>query len=414
MRQIIRTLKSPSSFFAIILIAFLTAISSEIKIMPFEEAPFRFGLGSIIFFLSILIRPVPIVKTGIVTAIIVLLFRTGIDCLIYEKSFPLFEHVPAALFYITFASCLHFAKLENIRTSPFKLGLYGMLSEIIANTVEQLTITLLITGQFISLREYILFITVAILRNYFVVSLFSTVVISQQKRRTEQLLNIGAELYVETLYLKKSIGQIEKITADSFDLHKKIKPLDDALSLQALILAQEIHEVKKDSERIYAGLSKILTTERPDTYTLSDLLRFIAESNARYSEYLQKEICFEVILNEDFETKEYISLLAMLNNIVANAIEAIETNGFIKLKVTTTSNLTTFIIENNGPRIPEHVLPVLFDPGYTTKFNESGIASTGIGLSHVRAIAHRLEGTITVSSNEKTIFTITIPTYKLR
>lgn len=414
LERIIKISKSPSSFLTIIIIAFLTAISSEIKIMPFDGAPFRFGLGSIIFFLSILVRPVPIIKTGIVTALTVLLFRTGIDCLIYQKSLPLFEHVPAALFYITFASCLHLANLEHVRTRPFKLGLYGALFEIIANTVEQLTITLLITEQFISVREYMLFIAVAILRGYFVVGLFSTLAISEQKKRTEQLLNIGAELYVETLYLQKSIEQIEKITANSFDLYKRLKPIDHTLSLKSLMLAQEIHEVKKDSERIYAGLSKILTTERSDTYALSDLLRLITESNTRYSEYLQKDIQFEVIFNEDFEIKEHILLLAMLNNILANAIEAIETHGFIKLDVTTTSNLVTFTIENNGPCIPEHVLPVIFDPGYTTKFNESGIASTGIGLSHVQTIVHRLEGTITVSSNNTTIFTITIPTYKLR
>ena len=414
MERIIKISKSPSSFWAIILIAFLTAIGSEIKIMPFDEAPFRFGLGSIIFFLSILVRPVPIVKTGIVTALTVLFFRTGLDCLIYEEPLPLFEHVPAALFYITFASCLHLANLEHVRTRPFKLGLYGALFEVIANTVEQLTITLFITGQFISVREYMLFIAVAILRGYFVVGLFSTLAISEQRKRTEQLLNIGAELYVETLYLQKSIEQIEKITANSFDLYKKLKPVDNTLSLKALMLAQEIHEVKKDSERIYAGLSKIITIERSDTYALSDLLRFITKSNARYSEYLQKDIHFEVIFNEDFETKEHILLLAMLNNIVANAIEAIETHGFIKIEVTTTPNVITFTIENNGPCIPEHVLPIIFDLGYTTKFNENGIASTGIGLSHVQTIALRLEGTITVSSNQTTIFTITIPTYKLR
>ncbi|MGM9945881.1 MAG: ATP-binding protein [Lysinibacillus sp.] len=414
MERIIKISKSPSSFLTIILIAFFTAIGSEIKIMPFDEASFRFGLGSIIFFLSILVRPVPIIKTGIVTALTVLLFRMGLDYLIYEEPLPLVEYVPAALFYITFASCLHLAKLEHVRTDPFKLGLYGALFEVIANTVEQLTITLFITGQFISVREYMLFIVIAILRGYFVVGLFSTLAISEQKKRTEQLLNIGAELYVETLYLQKSIEQIEKITANSFDLYKKLKPIDHTLSLKSLMLAQEIHEIKKDSERIYAGLSKILTIERSDTYALSDLLRFITESNARYSEFLHKDIHFEVTFNEDFKTREYILLLAMLNNIVANAIEAIETHGFIKLDVTTTSNLITFTIENNGPCIPEHVLPVIFDLGYTTKFNENGIASTGIGLSHVQTIALRLEGTITVSSNETTIFTITIPTYKLR
>lgn len=40
--------------------------------------------------------------------------------------------------------------------------------------------------------------------------------------------------------------------------------------------------------------------------------------------------------------------------------------------------------------------------------------STGIGLSHVKTIVQRLEGTIDISSSETTTFIITIPTYKLR
>ncbi|MFF5996981.1 ATP-binding protein [Lysinibacillus sp. KU-BSD001] len=409
----IKIQKSPSPFFVTLLIALLTAIGSEIKIMPFDEAPFRFGLGSIIFFLAILVRPVSIIKAGIATSITVFLFRTGLDLLLYKQSFQLFEHIPAALFYITFAICLRIVNINNIRTRPFHLGLYGALFEVIANTVEQLSITVFITGHFITAHEYMLFLAVAILRSYFVVGLFSTLAISEQKKRNEQLLSIGADLYVETLYLQKSMEQIEKITANAFDLYKQLKSVDHTLSLKALILSQEIHELKKDSQRIYAGLSKITTAERSDTYTVSDLLRFITQSNMRYSEHLHKTIDFEVILNEDFHTKEHILLLAMLNNIVANAIEAIDQQGIIKIEMLMTVANTTFIIENNGPPIPEYVLPVIFDPGYTTKFTKEGNPSTGIGLSHVQTMVHRLEGVIDVSSNESTIFTIIIPTYKL-
>ena len=42
---------------ALVLIALLTAIASEIKVIPFNGEAFRFGLGSITFFLLILIRP---------------------------------------------------------------------------------------------------------------------------------------------------------------------------------------------------------------------------------------------------------------------------------------------------------------------------------------------------------------------
>lgn len=416
MERIIKISKAPSSTVTILLIAILTAVGSEIKIMPFDGAPFRFGLGSIIFFLGILIRSVPIIRTGIITACTVLIFRTLLDFLIYKEEITAqaLAHLPAALFYITFASCLYFLKIDSVRMRPFILGLYGALFEVAANTVEQLATSILLTKEWGLFDELVLFIGVAFLRSFFVVGLFSTIAVSEQKKRTEQLLNIGSELYVETLYLQKSMESIEQITANGFDIYKKLKKIDSPLGLEALMLAQEIHEIKKDTERIYAGLSKIVTDERTGAFFLSDLLRFCAEANARYSKYLGKNIRFETTFNEDFETKENMLLLAMLNNIVANAVEAIERDGEIKLSIYLTEKDTAFTIENNGPIIPEKILPVIFDPGYTTKFNPSGVASTGIGLSHVQAIVHRLEGTITVKSEKTTIFTILIPTYKLR
>lgn len=414
MERISKITNSSGSYLTIIIIALLTAVGGEIKFTPFAEAPFRFGLGSMIFFLAAIARPSFIIKTGIVTAITVFLFRLSLDLFVYEGAFLFYEHIPAAIFYLTFTSFLYIAKLHRFRTSPVKLGLYGALFEVISNIAEQLAITLLITGHFISPGDYFLFFAVAVLRSYFVAGLFSAVALSEERKRTEQLLSIGANLYVETLYLQKSMEQIEKITANGFDLYKQLKEIDNALSLQALMLAQEIHEVKKDSERIYAGLSKIITAERADLYALSDLLRLITHSNIRYSEFLHKAIQLEASFNEDFLTKERILLLAMLNNIVSNAIEAIEKEGFIKLYVDTAPEFTVFTIENNGPPIPDYVMPVLFDPGYTTKFSETGRPSTGIGLSHVKTIIHRLEGTIEISSNETTTFTITIPTYKLR
>ena len=49
--------------------------------------------------------------------------------------------------------------------------------------------------------------------------------------------------------------------------------------------------------------------------------------------------------------------------------------------------------------------PIIFEPGYTTKFNDHGVAATGIGLSHVQEIIHTLEGRIQIETSEKgTIF----------
>ena len=92
-------------YLLIFAIAILTAIASEVKVIPYEGAPFRFGLGTVIFLLSILIRPLPLIPAGMITGMVVVLFRTFLNVLLFGDSFlsSVIEHVPASLFYISFA-----------------------------------------------------------------------------------------------------------------------------------------------------------------------------------------------------------------------------------------------------------------------------------------------------------------------
>lgn len=147
---------------------------------------------------------------------------------------------------------------------------------------------------------------------------------------------------------------------------------------------------------------------------MSDILSFIVEANENYAKHLKKTISFTLICPDDFITKEHIALLAILNNLMANAVEAISKQGFITLSVSIQEDITTFIIEDNGVGIDPALLPIIFDVGYTSKFNEQGLASTGIGLSHTKTIIENLQGTIAVASETTTCFVINIPTVNLR
>jgi signal transduction histidine kinase len=144
------------------------------------------------------------------------------------------------------------------------------------------------------------------------------------------------------------------------------------------------------------------------------LLTYIVEANENYSKHLNKSIEFTLICPEDFYTKEHIALLAILNNLMANAVEAIRHTGFVTLSVVIQPNTTVFIVEDNGVGIEPSLIPIIFDVGYTSKFNNKGHASTGIGLSHTKTIVENLQGTITVTSDETTYFTIQIPTNRLK
>lgn len=408
--------KRTKLFLFVLLVAFFTAFGGEIKVMPFENIPFRFGLGSVIFFFALLIRPLPIALTGFLTATLVIVGRSFLD--VFTEGSPLssqlIEHLPAGLFYIVYMLCFKLIDLDELKKRPLILGLCGTAFEVIANTTEHITTGILLSPQLETMDSFLLFIVVGLLRSFFVVGLFSIITLSEQKKQLQQLMKIHSELYVEVLYIQKSMNQVEELTANSYQLYKKLKPLDVQLSKDLLTIAQEIHEIKKDHERIYAGLSKITNTEYKTHFLLSDLLSLVVEGNENHANHLNKSIQFTLICPDDFKTKEHIALLAVLNNLTANAVEAIENSGFITLSVSIQDDETTFIIEDNGVGIDAAFLPIIFDVGYTSKFNEQGQASTGIGLSHTKTIIENLQGSIDVTSNETTIFVVTIPTKKLR
>lgn len=175
--------------------------------------------------------------------------------------------------------------------------------------------------------------------------------------------------------------------------------------------------MKKDSQRILAGLVKLVEREVNGDMPLSDILRFAVKSNAKYAEMLGKEIKFHIHITSDYTTDSYIPLLTLLNNLTANAVEVIQGTGSIHLNAYEQDDMTILTVNDSGTGIGKRDLGLLFEPGFTTKFDEEGIAATGIGLSHVRDIVNMFEGSITVqpvSHIGGAMFQITVPSIKLR
>ncbi|KAA9029993.1 sensor histidine kinase [Niallia endozanthoxylica] len=401
------------------LTAILTTIASEIKVVPFEGEDFRFGLGSAAFFLLILIWPqVSFIRTGIVTGLVVVCIRTIEDIILQEAlwSASFISHSPAFLFYFLFAIGFHLIKINRYKTLPLQLGGWAFLFELIANGAEQLTRNVLLHEGSFDVKALGMIIGVALVRSYFVVGLYSSITISEQKKRMQEMLQVGSELYAESLYLQKSMNHIEQITASSHDLYRKLKKKElHLLSVQALQIAQEIHEVKKDSQRILSGLTKLSVEKIQKKLHLSDVLNLVVIANERYSLLLKKRILFHKKIEVDFETHQQIPLLALLNNLAANAVESISDKGEIHINIYEESGNIVFVMKDTGKGIPEEDVPVIFEPGYTTKYNEHGVAATGIGLSHVQEIVNTLKGKIYIERPEKgTVFIIHIPIKSIR
>ena len=394
----------------IIIIIILTAIMGEFKLSPYEFSTFRLGLGSITFFLLILLTNVPVLVTGLMTGLFLLLFRTIIDAMTINDTLLnlLILNVPACLYYIVFAFFVDKLALRKLKEFPFQLGIYGAAFELLSNIVEQYMYVLLIKASFISWKQFLILIAVAILRSFFVVGIYSSITINEQKKKMQEMLSMQTNLYTETLYMQHTMHLVEQVTADSFLLYKQLRETDHMLSTEALRISSEMHEVKKNTQRIVAGLSTLMEDPKKSSYSIMQLLNFAIHTHKSYSTYLHKEIDFNLIGFTKCFTKQYLAILSILNNVLSNAVEAISEKGDIILHVEETDHELRIIIKNNGPTISPQNISVLFDAGFTTKFDQNGNASTGIGLYHVQSIIKSMGGTIHVTSDEMTTFYLTI------
>ena len=117
-----------NSNIAIILTVLLTVLASEFKVIPFTGEDFRLGLGSITFFLLVLIRPpASLLFIGSITGIAVVIARIIRDTLLLDEPFAisLGSHAPAFLFYFLFALGLRMINVEKYKVHSFPFRSLG-------------------------------------------------------------------------------------------------------------------------------------------------------------------------------------------------------------------------------------------------------------------------------------------------
>ncbi len=95
-------------------------------------------------------------------------------------------------------------------------------------------------------------------------------------------------------------------------------------------------------------------------------------------------------------------------NLIDNAIDAMNGEGSIVLRTQRDGAWAVVQIEDNGPGIPEDVLPHLFEPFFTTKPPGSG-TGLGLNISH-NIVVQKHQGRIEVTSEPgRTCFEVRIP-----
>lgn len=128
---------------------------------------------------------------------------------------------------------------------------------------------------------------------------------------------------------------------------------------------------------------------------------------------LENSINIEFDNSVNYNYKSYKNeLLQVLLNIIKNAKDAIKianiNNGTIKIKIIENKNNYEISIADNGTGISEDILDKIFEPYFTTKFQDKG---TGIGLYMCKIIIEdSLQGEIELKNkNNGTLCTIKLP-----
>jgi hypothetical protein len=101
------------------------------------------------------------------------------------------------------------------------------------------------------------------------------------------------------------------------------------------------------------------------------------------------------------------NLEATFANVIDNAVEAIDTDGKVRVKLRSENGFHKITVSDNGCGIPEHILPQLMKERATFGKNDGN----GLGLFHAKTTVEGLGGNIQITSTvgQKTEVTIALP-----
>ncbi|KLU65171.1 sensor histidine kinase GlnK [Desulfosporosinus acididurans] len=387
-----------------------TYILGEIGFFPFGST-FRLGLGSVFYVLCLYTFPrLATLVNGCLTGAVVVFIRVIADRFIYVRPLSwhnlILENAPALIYYLALTGGILVSKVRYWKTNTIKTSLYFMVFDLIANLLEfAFTANVHTTWHSI----YVLVLGAGVKGLFFLAFIATTELfrqrILQEKEREKfqgQLL-MGATLYAEGFFLKKIMKEIEEATEKSFQLYQEYLPESASLSQQneLLKLAEKIHEIKKDTQRVFSSLESLI---EPNDYTRIDLgeaLDLVVESQQRYAFAHHKEVQWlRSSGSNHYFVENFFPILVVVNNILANGIDAIARSGEIAVVWHVREETLYLHLGNTGKPISPDDRELIFLPGFTTKYSDSGTASTGIGLTHVLHVLAEVKGTVSISQTE--------------
>ena len=171
-------------------------------------------------------------------------------------------------------------------------------------------------------------------------------------------------------------------------------------------------QLKTEVGRINRQISDFLGYSRPTKLDLQPIdIREVIKDSRRIIEPQADELNIKINLVERENVPKILGdaevLRSVFNNLLSNAMQAMETTGGnINMTISPDENFVKIEVADKGVGISEENLSKIFEPYFSTK--ETG---TGLGLAIVQKIIEDHNGTIEAASklNDGTIFTVKLP-----
>jgi signal transduction histidine kinase len=232
--------------------------------------------------------------------------------------------------------------------------------------------------------------------------------------RSEKLASIGQlvagiahEINNPVNAIVNTVGPLEEaiFELDAVDEQTRVEASRDIRDM--------VRVVQRGAQRTKAIVQALHNYSRTDDESVVefDIDRSIDDSLELLRHLLKQQVTVEKHFGEAGRVRGHAGQIGQVfMNLLTNAAQAVGGREAAAIRIESRGDGERVVVKiaDNGPGIPSHVLPRIWDPFFTTKDVGEG---TGLGLSIVHELVERHGGTIEVETElgKGTTFTVTLP-----
>lgn len=403
----------------ILTISLITGIASQLS-LHFFDGSFIASLGVICIPAAIfLLDDVDIIPTAFLSAAFILALRVlmhliqyGVEPGLLNNYLPetVFYMLVGIFWYIFDALTGHSRKLSIFMPGMMIIDYLGNEMEMFARLqagaeffVYQYTLIMIVC-----VRGLVLFAVLKLAGQYGIMLMSKT-----HAERYQRLIMLISNLSGEVVWMNKNFDQIERAMSVSYKLYDSLKESgNDDAAKDALTLAKDIHEIKKEYRLISQGISENLKRETKDGMEMQELLNILIQSVQNQMKGSGKSLSVNVNLEERLFVENPYLYLSVFHNLMTNSIDAAEEACIITISEKKEGSRYVFEFADEGPGVAEEYRNWIFEPRFSTKIDyTTGNVSRGLGLPIVKGIIEeRLGGKIVLKrTNKGATFEIRLP-----